>query len=240
MIRINLAGDAGAGLAGPPPRRLNWGRALQRLVALGVTLGAMGGVLAWRTEQAARSDRLEARIQRARRQRQHQQDLAREIQGLEQRGRSMEGRIRAIERLRALQARPVRVLDLLSDCVQAVAGTAAAGADPEGPGLLGPGPGPGGIQPGLGLHRPLAAHRRIPAGGADPFPRAGGPLRLRAFLRGRGSRRTREGSGGGAGRSGGSGMKEVGMGRHRRTGRTHPGGSASATPPQGGSDMRPA
>lgn len=122
MIRINLAGDAGAGLAGPPPRWLNWGRALQRLLALGVTLGAMGGVLAWRTEQAARSDRLEDRIQWTRRQRQRQQDLAREIQGLEQRGRSMEGRIRAIERLRALQARPVRVLDLLSDCVQAVAG----------------------------------------------------------------------------------------------------------------------
>ena len=122
MLRINLAGDAGTGLAGPPPRRLHWGRTLQRLLALGVILGAMGVVLAWRMEQAARSDRLEAGIQRARRQRQRQQDLAREIQGLEQRGRSMEGRIRAIERLRALQARPVQVLDLLSDCVQAVGG----------------------------------------------------------------------------------------------------------------------
>ena len=34
----------------------------------------------------------------------------------------MERRIRAIERLRAIQSRPVRVLDLLSDCVQAVPG----------------------------------------------------------------------------------------------------------------------
>lgn len=124
MIRINLAGDAGAGLAGPPVRsgRVDRSRALQRLLALGVILGAAAVVLNWRMEQAARSRGLEARIQQVRRQRQQQQQLARELQELEQGGRSMERRIRAIERLRALQARPVRLLDLLSDCVQAVPG----------------------------------------------------------------------------------------------------------------------
>lgn len=124
MIRINLAGDAGAGLAGPPARsgRVGRSRALQKLLALGVILGATAVVLNWRMEQAARSRSLEARIQQVRRQRQHHQQLARELQGLEQGGRSMELRIRAIERLRALQARPVRLLDLLSDCVQAVPG----------------------------------------------------------------------------------------------------------------------
>lgn len=124
MIRINLAGDAGAELAGPPGRmgRADRGRTLQRLLALGLTLGAAAVIQSWRMEEAARGRRLEAQIQQAQRQRQRQQDLAREIEGLEQRGRSMERRIRAIERLRALQARPVRVLDLLSDCIQAVGG----------------------------------------------------------------------------------------------------------------------
>ena len=56
------------------------------------------------------------------RQRQQHRELARELQGLEQAGRSMEGRVRAIEQLRALQERPVRVLDVLSDCVEAVPG----------------------------------------------------------------------------------------------------------------------
>lgn len=124
MIRINLAGDAGAGLEGPPARsgRVSRGRTLQRLLALGVILGAAAVILNWRMEQAARSRRLEARIQQVHRQRQQQQELARKLQGLEQRGRSMERRIGAIERLRVLQARPVRVLDLLSDCVQAIPG----------------------------------------------------------------------------------------------------------------------
>ena len=124
MIRINLVRDAGAGSAGPAARsgRVGRSRALQKLLALGVILGATAVVLNWRMEQAARSRSLEARIQQARRQRQQHRELARELQGLEQGGRSMERRIRAIERLRALQARPVRVLDLLSDCVQAVPG----------------------------------------------------------------------------------------------------------------------
>ncbi len=124
MIRINLAGDAGAGLESPPARsgRVSRGRTLQRVLALGVILGAAAVILNWRMEQAARSRRLEARIQQVRRQRQQHQELARELQRLEQRGRSMERRIGAIERLRALQARPVRVLDLLSDCVQAIPG----------------------------------------------------------------------------------------------------------------------
>ena len=122
MIRINLAGDAGAGLAGPPARsgRGDRGRTLQRLLALGMTLGAATVVLNWRMEQAALGQRLEARIQQVRRQRQDHQDLARELQGLEQQGRGMERRIRDIERLRALQTYPVRVLDVLSDCVEAV------------------------------------------------------------------------------------------------------------------------
>lgn len=124
MIRINLAGDAGAGLAGPPERsgRVDRSRTLQRLLALGMILGAAAVILNWRMEQEARSRSLEARIQQVRRQRQQHQQLGRELQGLEQGGRSMERRIRAIERLRALQARPVRLLDLLSDCVQAVPG----------------------------------------------------------------------------------------------------------------------
>ena len=124
MIRINLAGDAGAGRPEPPGRRgrAGLGRTLRRLLALGMMLGATAVVLHWRMEQAARSRSLEARIQQLRRQSQQHRELARGFQELEQGGRSMERRIRAIERLRALQARPVRVLDLLSDCVQEVPG----------------------------------------------------------------------------------------------------------------------
>lgn len=124
MIRINLAGDAGAWPAVPAahPGRAGRSRILQRMLALGVMLGAAAVILNWRMEQAARGQGLEARIQQVRRQRQHRQELSRQIQELEQRGRWLERRIRAIERLRARQARPVRVLDLLSDCVQAVPG----------------------------------------------------------------------------------------------------------------------
>ena len=124
MIRINLAGDAGAGWPEPPGRmvRAGRGRALQRLLALGMMLGGAAVVLNWRMEQAARSRGLEARIGQVSRQRQQHRELARELQGLEQAGRSMEGRVRAIEQLRALQERPVRVLDVLSDCVEAVPG----------------------------------------------------------------------------------------------------------------------
>ena len=124
MIRINLAGNAGAGLAGPPARsgRVDRGRTLQRLLALGMTLGAATVVLHWRMEQAALGQRLEARIQQVRRQRQDHRDLARELQGLEQQGQGIERRIRDIERFRALQTYPVRVLDVLSDCVEAVPG----------------------------------------------------------------------------------------------------------------------
>ena len=120
MIRVNLAGDGGSS----PARlgRADRGRTLQRLLTLGLTLGAVAVILNWRMEQAARSQGLQARIQQVSRQRQQQQELARELQGLEQQGRAMERRIRAIERLRELQAYPVRVLDLLSDCVQAVPG----------------------------------------------------------------------------------------------------------------------
>jgi Tfp pilus assembly protein PilN len=85
-------------------------------------LGAATVVLKWRMEQEARGRDLEARIQQVRLQRLQHQELARELQGLEHGGRSMERRIRAIERLRALQARPVRILDLLSQCVQEVPG----------------------------------------------------------------------------------------------------------------------
>ena len=124
MIRINLAGDAGAGWPEPPGRmvRAGRGRALLRLLALGMMLGGAAVVLNWRMEQAARSRSLEARIGQVSRQRQQHRELARELQGLEQAGRSMEGRVRAIEQLRALQERPVRVLDVLSDCVEAVPG----------------------------------------------------------------------------------------------------------------------
>lgn len=124
MIRINLAGDAGAGRPEPPGRtvRAGRGRTLRRLLALGMMLGAATVVLNWRMEQAARSRSLEARIQQLLRQRQQHRKLAREIQGLEPGGLAMERRIRGIERIRALQARPVRVLDLLSDCVQEVPG----------------------------------------------------------------------------------------------------------------------
>lgn len=124
MIRINLAGDAGAWPAVPAahPGRAGRSRILQRMLALGVMLGAAAVILNWRMEQAARGQGLEARIQQVRRQRQHRQELSRQIRELEQRGRWLERRIRAIERLRARQARPVRVLDLLSDCVQAVPG----------------------------------------------------------------------------------------------------------------------
>ena len=124
MIRINLAGDAGAGSPETPGQTVRPGRgpAVRRLLALGMMLGAAIVVLKWRMEQEARSRDLEARIQKLRLQRQQHQELARELQGLEQGGRSMERRIRAIERLRALQARPVRVLDLLSQCVQEVPG----------------------------------------------------------------------------------------------------------------------
>ena len=124
MIRINLAGDAGAGWPEPPGRtgRAGGGRALRRLLALGMMLGGATVVWSWRMEQAARSRSLEARIGQVSRQRHQHQELARELQGLEQVGRSMEGRVRAIEQLRALQERPVRVLDLLSDCVEAVPG----------------------------------------------------------------------------------------------------------------------
>ena len=124
MIRINLAGDAGAGWPEPPGRmgRAGGGRTLRRLLALGMMLGGATVVLNWRMEQAARSRSLEADIGQVSRQRQQHQELARELQGLEQVGRSMEGRVQAIERVRALQARPVRVLDLLSDCVEAVPG----------------------------------------------------------------------------------------------------------------------
>ncbi len=124
MIRINLVGEAGAGRPEPPGRtvRADRGRAIGRLLALGMMLGAATVVLNWRVEQAARGRSLEARIQQLRRQRQQHQELARELQGLESGGLAMERRIQGIERLRALQARPVRVLDLLSDCVQEVPG----------------------------------------------------------------------------------------------------------------------
>lgn len=124
MIRINLAGDAGAEMAEPPPRmgRDDRGRTLQRLLTLVLALGAAAVILSWRMEQAAHIQRLEAQIRQVGRQKQRHQDLARKIRDLEQRDRSMERRIRDIERLRALQTRPVRVLDVLSDCVQAVPG----------------------------------------------------------------------------------------------------------------------
>ena len=124
MIRINLVGNWRAGRSETPGRmgRAGRGRAVQRLLSLGVMLGAASVLLNWRMEQAARVQRLEARIQQVRGQRQRQLDLAREIQQLEQQGQRMEGRIRVIERLRARQARPARVLDLLGDCVQAVPG----------------------------------------------------------------------------------------------------------------------
>ena len=53
MIRINLAGDAGAGWPEPPGRmvRAGRGRALQRLLALGMMLGGAAVVLNWRMEQ---------------------------------------------------------------------------------------------------------------------------------------------------------------------------------------------
>lgn len=124
MIRINLAGDAGAGRPEPPGRRAraDRGRAIGRLLALGMMLGAATAVLNWRMEQAARGRSLEDRIQQLRRQSRQHRELAREFQELEPGGLAMERRIRGIERLRALQARPVRMLDLLSDCVQEVPG----------------------------------------------------------------------------------------------------------------------
>lgn len=124
MIRINLAGDAGAGWPEATGRmgRAGGGRTLRRLLALGMMLGGATVVLNWRMEQAARSRSLEARIGQVSRQRQQHRELARELQGLEQAGRLMEGRVRAIEQLRALQERPVRVLDVVSDCVEAVPG----------------------------------------------------------------------------------------------------------------------
>jgi len=118
MIKINLLGRAKVKAAKPKTIRGPSNTLISMIMAISVILVALGVVFFWHRVVSGQDADLTRHITRAKKEKIRQESLLKENEVFEKRRKLLEARIDVIESLKKNQSGPVRILDLLSDCVQ--------------------------------------------------------------------------------------------------------------------------
>jgi Tfp pilus assembly protein PilN len=119
MIKINLLGKVKIKAAKPKKARRGVPtQVLQLIMLICVMLFSIGSIFFWERALAQRDEILTTEISRARKEKTRQESLLRENEAFEKRSKLLQTRLDAISDLKRNQAGPVRILDVLSECVQ--------------------------------------------------------------------------------------------------------------------------
>jgi Tfp pilus assembly protein PilN len=122
MIRINLLGKVKVKAARPKVRRGVPTQILQLVMLICIVVLSVGSIFFWERALSQRDELLEKEINRAKKEKTRQENLLKENEIFEKRRKLLENRVNVIEDLKNNQSGPVRVLDVLSDCVQKTEG----------------------------------------------------------------------------------------------------------------------
>jgi Tfp pilus assembly protein PilN len=123
MIKINLLGKVKVKAAKlKKPRRGVPTQVLQLIMLICVMLLSVGSIFFWARALAQRDEILTNETSRAKKEKTRQESLLRENEVFEKRSKLLQTRLDAISDLKRNQAGPVRILDVLSDCIQKTEG----------------------------------------------------------------------------------------------------------------------
>ena len=118
MIRINLLGRGKVKAVKARKIRTASNQALQIIMAVSVVVISVGVVYFWQRALVSQDAEVSRQIVLAKREKVRQEGLLKENEAFEKRRKLLETRINVIESLKKNQSGPVRVLDVLSTCVQ--------------------------------------------------------------------------------------------------------------------------
>lgn len=118
MIRINLLGRGKVKAVKARKIRTASNQAMQLIMALSVVVISVGIVYFWERALVQQEEEVSRQIVQAKKEKVRQEGLLKENEIFEKRRKLLETRINVIESLKKNQSGPVRVLDVLSDCIQ--------------------------------------------------------------------------------------------------------------------------
>lgn len=118
MIRINLLGRGRVKAVKARKIRSASNQALQLIMAISVIVISVAVVYFWQRALVNQDAEISRQIVLAKREKVRQEGLLKENEAFEKRRKLLETRINVIESLKKNQSGPVRVLDVLSTCVQ--------------------------------------------------------------------------------------------------------------------------
>lgn len=118
MIRINLLGRGKVRAVKAKKIRSASNQAIQLIMAISVVVISVGIVFFWERALVKQEEEVSRQIVQAKKEKVRQEGLLKENEAFEKRRKLLETRINVIESLKKNQSGPVRVLDVLSDCIQ--------------------------------------------------------------------------------------------------------------------------
>jgi len=118
MIRINLLGRGKVKAVKAKKIRTASNQAMQLIMAISVIVISVGIVYIWEHSLMNQEEEISRQIVQAKKEKVRQEGLLKENEAFEKRRKMLETRINVIESLKKNQSGPVRVLDVLSDCIQ--------------------------------------------------------------------------------------------------------------------------
>ena len=118
MIRINLLGRGKVKAVKARKIRTASNQALQIIMAISVVVISIGVVYFWQRALIKQDEEVSRQIVLAKKEKVRQEGLLKDNEAFEKRRKLLETRINVIESLKKNQSGPVRVLDILSDCIQ--------------------------------------------------------------------------------------------------------------------------
>ena len=118
MIRINLLGRGKVKAVKAKKIRSASNQAIQLIMAISVVVISVGIVFFWERALVKQEEEVSRQIVQAKKEKVRQEGLLKENEAFEKRRKLLETRINVIEKKKKNQSGPVRVLDVLSDCIQ--------------------------------------------------------------------------------------------------------------------------
>jgi len=118
MININLLGRGKVKAVRARKIRTASNQALQIVMAISVIVISVGVDYFWQRALVKQDEEVSRQIVLAKREKVRQEGLLKENEAFENRRKLLEARINVIESLKKNQSGPVRILDILSDCIQ--------------------------------------------------------------------------------------------------------------------------
>jgi type IV pilus assembly protein PilN len=118
MIRINLLGRGKVKAVKAKKFRKASNQAMQLIMAISVVVISIGVVYFWERALVSQEEEISRQIVQAKKEKVRQEGLLKENEAFGKRRKLLENRINVIESLKKNQSGPVRVLDVLSDCIQ--------------------------------------------------------------------------------------------------------------------------